>query len=157
LALRFNVVGNADNKHFLESGYVQLGTDLHHPAACGRAGRILGFDQVLTHLSPRITQHCKPVVLGAESWDSIHFLAERAASLFPNLCLLGLDVLLDHDDSGKIKPVFLEANPRPAGLCHSRLLTGGLYGKAEIGVSLRLWDNLTINCQDGSSDVRAIK
>jgi hypothetical protein len=142
LALRFNIAGNAENKHFLESGYGQLGTDLQHPAACSRAGRIVGFDQVLANLCPRTVDPNQEVSLDTEIWSFLRQLAEQAASLFPNLRLLGLDVLLDLNDSGKIIPVFLEANPRPAGLCHSRLFAENLFQPAEIGVSLRLWDNL---------------
>jgi hypothetical protein len=38
--------------------------------------------------------------------------------------------------------VFLEANPRPAGLSHSRLLADDPFVPARIGVSLKLWDGL---------------
>ncbi len=142
ITLRINLSGNADNNHFVESGYGQLGVDLQYPAACGRNGRILGFEQVLVNLCARTVKPNKAVGLDTETWNSICERAEQAACLFPNLCLLGLDVLLDLDDSGNIMPVFLEANPRPAGLCHSRLLKGDLFGETEIGVSLRVWDNL---------------
>ena len=142
LALRINVAGNTDNKHFMESGYVQLGADLQHPAACGRDGAIVGFEQIWTNLCTRTANPNKLVTLNNEIWRNIRTLAETAASLFPNLFLLGLDLLLDIDDQGKVIPVFLEANSRPAGLCHSRLLTEELFAQKEIGVSLRLWDNL---------------
>jgi hypothetical protein len=141
MALRFNISGDAENKHFLESGYVQLGMDLHHPAACGRNGSIIGFDQIQSNLCRRTANHKKRVSFDANFWHNIRALAEQAASLFPHLYLLGLDVLLDLDENGKIIPVFLEANPRPAGMCHSRLCAEEPFQAAEIGVSLRLWNN----------------
>jgi len=61
--------------------------------------------------------------------------------------LIGLDVLLDHDQHGKICPVFLEANPRPAGLSHSRLLVDDPWQPAVNGVTLNLWDHFDLSRQ----------
>lgn len=134
LALRLNLAFDGAG-HRLESGYAQLGQDQQHPAACGRGGHIVAIDEALSGLA------CggKPIRLDAGCWNAIREQAERAAGLFEGLMLVGLDVLLDHDRNGNISPVFLEANPRPAGLSHSRLLADDPFTPGPIGVSLKLW------------------
>jgi len=138
LALRLNVAFDGE-RYGLESGYAQLGADEQHPAACGRGGNIVAVDEVLSSLTSRLG---KPVRLLASDWRRIRDQAEQAAGLFKGLLLVGLDVLLDYDEHGSIIPVFLEANPRPAGLSHSRLLTDDPFKPSQIGVSLKLWDCL---------------
>ncbi len=138
LALRLNVTFNGE-RYCLESGYAQLGADEQHPAACGRGGNIVTVDEALSSLTSRLG---KPVRLLASDWRRIRDQAEQAAVLFKGLLLVGLDVLLDYDEHGSIIPVFLEANPRPAGLSHSRLLTDDPFKPSQIGVSLNLWDCL---------------
>lgn len=138
LALRFNLA--FDGKRYkLESGYAQLGRDQHHPAACGRGGRIVPLDQALSGLM----SGGQPIRPDGMDWSGIRAQAERAAGVFGGLLLMGLDVLLDLDPHGHIVPVFLEANPRPAGLSHSRLLAGDPLGPAPVGVSLSFWNGLS--------------
>ena len=84
----------------------------------------------------------KPIELSEKDWYKIREQSERAAGLFPGLLLIGLDVLLDHDPYGNIIPVFLEANSRPAGLSHSRLLTEDIMSSTQNGVSLKIWSGL---------------
>jgi hypothetical protein len=88
----------------------------------------------------------KPIDLSEKDWARIREQSEQAAGLFPGLLLIGLDVLLDHDANGNIIPVFLEANPRPAGLSHSRLLTEDIMSSTQNGVSLKLWSGLAKFC-----------
>lgn len=150
LALRLNLAFDGA-RHRVESGYAQLGQDGRHPAACGRGGRIVAIDEALSGL----TSGGKPIRLDVADWNRICEQAERAASLFDGLLLMGLDVLLDQDPHGNISPVFLEANPRPAGLSHSRLLADDPCMPAQIGVSLKLWDcinplTLTFSHDDAS-------
>ncbi|MDO9103654.1 MAG: hypothetical protein Q7U57_01700 [Methylovulum sp.] len=137
LALRLNLAFDGA-RHCLESGYAQLGLDGRHPAACGRGGHIVAVDVALSGLV------CggKPIRLDSGDWNRIRAQAECAAGLFDGLLLMGLDVLLDQDLHGNITPVFLEANPRPAGLSHSRFLTDDPLTPAQIGVSLKLWDGI---------------
>jgi hypothetical protein len=142
LALRLNLAINRDGYHILESGYVQLGQDELSPAACGQDGRIIPIDEGLSNLSCGFAFGNNPIRLALCDWNRIRGQAERAASLFEGLMLVGLDILLDLDEHGKIIPVFLESNPRPAGLSHSRLLADDPHLPANIGVSLTLWDNL---------------
>lgn len=134
LALRLNLAFDVE-RHRVESGYAQLGRDERHPAACGRGGQLVAIDEVLSGLTSGDT----PIRLDAADWNRICEQAERAAGLFDGLLLMGLDVLLDRDPHGNISPVILEANPRPAGLSHSRLLAGDPFMPAQIGVSLKLW------------------
>ena len=147
LALRFNLIPTRGGGHRLESGYVQLGQDEHSPAACGQKGRIAPIHEVLPNLFYRSTFGHKPIRLNSNDWGRIREQAEQAASLFAGLMLIGLDVLLDHDPHGKICPVFLEANPRPAGLSHSRLLADDPWQPAISGVSLALWGCLDLSRQ----------
>jgi len=134
LALRLNLAFDGE-RHCLESGYAQLGQDEHHPAACGRGGHIVPIDEALSSL----TYRGKPIRLASSDWIRIRTQAEQAAGLFEKLMLIGLDVLLEYDQFGNITPVFLESNPRPAGLSHSRLLADDPFMPAQIGVSLKLW------------------
>jgi hypothetical protein len=142
LVLRLNVSRDAENTFCLESGYAQVGKDLQHPASCGRGGRILAIHQVLPYL--QIIRQNQPVQLCLKDWIFIRQQAELAASLFQELLLVGVDAVLDVDEQGKIQPVFLEANPRPAGLCHSRLLSADPFADAQIGVCMKLWDNMIL-------------
>ena len=139
LALRFNLTPNRGDGHRLESGYVQLGQDKHSPASCSQKGCIVPIHEVLPNLFYRSAFENKLVCLSPSIWCKIREQAEQAASLFEGLMLIGLDVLLDHDPQGQICPVFLEANPRPAGLSHSRLLVDDPMQPAICGVSLALW------------------
>lgn len=141
LALRLNVVCDGE-RHLLESAYAQLGRDAESPASCGCGGRMIAIDQALSNLSCRRAETGRSPRFDAEVWHRIRAEAERAAGLFAGLRLVGLDVLLDHDARGNIVPVFLEANPRPAGLSHSRLCAADPLSPAPIGVSLKLWDGL---------------
>jgi len=86
-------------------------------------------------------------------WADLTEQAERAAGLFGNLLLVGLDVILDLTPSGRIIPVFLEANPRPAGLCHARLLSGLPVNSDLPGVGLQIWDGLEAGCSAGSASL----
>ena len=134
LALRLNLAFDGE-RHCLESGYAQLGQDEQSPAACGRGGHIIPVAEALSSL----TYGGRPIRLDSRDWHRVREQAERAAALFEELMLLGLDVLLDIDLHGNIMPVFLEANPRPAGLSHSRLLADDPFMPAQTGVSIKLW------------------
>jgi hypothetical protein len=144
LALRLNIVFDGE-RYCLESGYAQLGLDEQHPAACGRGGNIVAIDEILSVLTFPSSALGKSMRLMEKDWLRIREQSEKAAGLFKGLLLVGLDVLLDHDEHGSIIPVFLEANPRPAGLSHSLLLSDDPFKPAQIGVSLKLWDCLGAN------------
>ncbi|MDD5033875.1 MAG: hypothetical protein PHE55_03885 [Methylococcaceae bacterium] len=141
LALRLNLVFDGAGWR-LQSGYAQLGRDAETPASVGRGGSILPLDEVLPHLARRRESEKPTPRLDENCWSLIREQAERAAILFEGLLLVGLDLLLDVDSRGAIIPVFLEANPRPAGLSRSRLLAQSPFSPAQPGVGLRFWDGL---------------
>ena len=145
LALRLNLAYDGE-RFCLESGYAQLGVNEHYSAACGRGGHIVSINEVLSGLISRYDTKGKSIELSEKDWARIREQSEQAAGLFPGLLLIGLDVLLDHDANGNIIPVFLEANPRPAGLSHSRLLTEDIMSSTQNGVSLKLWSGLAKFC-----------
>ena len=139
------------NAYHVESGYVQLAKDTEQPAARSQGGRIVSPLEVLDGLCSRTDLDGPIVALEKPDWLRICDLAIRAASLFHGLLLVGLDVLLDLDAEGSIMPVFLEANPRPAGLCHSRLLDGFPDScLVPNGVSLKLWEGLDRLCENNA-------
>jgi hypothetical protein len=144
LVLRLNLAFDGSGHH-VESGYVQLARDTGHPAARSQGGRIVSPLEIIHGLVSRTAPDSPIFSMESPDWIRICDQAVRAASLFRGLMLVGLDVLLDVDADGIIMPVFLEANPRPAGLCHSRLLEG-FPGPcpAPNGVSLKLWDGLEL-------------
>ncbi len=143
LSLRLNLAFDG-HRYQVESGYAQLAADTSHAASRSLGGRIVSLLEILDGLFPRTDQDGTKISLTTSDWIRLCGQATLAASLFNGLLLLGLDVLLDLDADGRILPVFLEANPRPAGLCHSHLLDTYPDGSCppSNGVSLRLWDGL---------------
>lgn len=142
LALRLNVAFDG-NRHRLSSGFAQIGRDAVRPAACGHGGTILPLATVLPNLVSRRDTSRQVARPDSLWWQNLAEQGERAAALFEQLRLVGLDVLLDQPDGDAIRPVFLEANPRPAGLCRSRLVTGLPDAADEPGIGAALWRGLS--------------
>ncbi|MGR8935490.1 MAG: hypothetical protein ACU837_14025 [Gammaproteobacteria bacterium] len=142
LALRLNIAYDGE-RYCLESAYAQVGRDEQSPAACGRGGGIVSVNAALSCLVYRQAHGAPALLFDSEDWRRIRAHAECAAGLFKGLMLMGLDVILDHDSDAKIVPVLLEANPRPAGLSHSRLCAGDPFAQAPVGVSLKLWQGVS--------------
>ena len=144
LVLRLNLSFDG-SQYQVESGYVQLSVDTEHPAASSQGGRIVSPMEILGNLFSRTNPANSIFSIDGHAWRRICDEAVWAASLFRGLMLVGIDVLLDVGFDGNIMPVFLEANPRPAGLCHSRLLEGYPDScPAPNGISLKLWDGLEL-------------
>jgi len=141
LALRLNLVRD-ERRHRLASGFAQIGADPGQPAARGRNGRILPLHTVLSSLVAR--REPRRAIDGPDLslWSDIETQAVRAAGVFGKLLLVGLDIVLDLGADGRLIPVFLEANPRPAGLFHSRLLFGLPSPGDQAGVGPALWRGL---------------
>ncbi|MSR84530.1 MAG: hypothetical protein EXS58_16700 [Candidatus Latescibacteria bacterium] len=137
LALRLNVIAEG-GRYWAESGYAQVGTGAHSPAAGSHGSMLWPIDAVLPHLVRR--RDGRPVPIPEQAWAAVLGEAEQAARLFVGLMLVGLDLVLAVGESGVPVSVFLEANPRPAGLSHSRFVQGPECGLP--GVSLKLWDAL---------------
>jgi hypothetical protein len=141
LALRLNVVYDG-RRHRPASGYAQIGRDVSTPAACGRGGHIVSLHQALSGLVARHDPELRIAPPEAGEWQAWARQVELAAGSLQGLGLVGLDLLLDLDDDGRPLPVVLEANPRPAGLCRSRLLSGPPSPHDPIGVGVELWDGV---------------
>lgn len=130
-----------DGAHaWTESGYAQVATAPTGIASAGRGGRLVTLTELWTHLChPDGT----PYTPTSGNWRRL--LDAAIAGVEALGCdlgaempaLIGIDVLLDEDDD-VLKPILLEANPRPAGLSHSRLFTSAGPDN-DPGVSLRLW------------------
>ncbi len=135
LALRVHVATHRSQPR-ADAHYVQLGAHADVPASRGRGGRIVP----ITALRERLVYACdstwQPLALDDAFWRLTFDLAERAASAFDGLRLVGLDLVIDLDD-GRPTPVLIEANPRPAGLCQARRSHDG-----NTGISEALWDGL---------------
>lgn len=137
LALRLNV-SCAEGVHTAESGYAQVGAGPDRPAAASQGSECRTIDEVLPHLVRR--QGGQPVAMSDQAWAAVLAAAEAGARLFDDLLLVGVDLVLALTEAGEPEPVLLEANPRPAGLSHSRFVQGPERGLP--GVSLRMWDGL---------------
>ena len=145
VALRLNLMFDG-GRHHLTSGYAQVGPDVWQPAACGCGGRTVTLAHALTHLTPRNAPSWPVPPLDARRWAELTEQAVRAAGLFQKLLLVGIDVVLDLDAAGRIVPVFLEANARPAGLGQARLCSGLPTPNDAPGVGLAIWDCLERRC-----------
>ena len=143
VALRLNVAFDG-GRHWLESGCGQLGASAQAPAAAGRGGRLASWAELGAGLVRRGA--AGSVDLDRQHWKCIAHLAEEAAAAFPGLLLVGLDIVL-HVGDGTIDPIFLEANPRPAGLSHAGVVPGCADNP---GVSQKLWDGLESLFEDGA-------
>ncbi|MCF7987412.1 MAG: hypothetical protein K9L60_07595 [Methylovulum sp.] len=140
LALRLNLA--FDGKHYvLESGYAQLGQDIYHPASVGQGGQIISIDNALSNLVTRCASP-QAILITVKAWQQLHKQAIQAARVFNGLLLIGMDVLLNYDAQGQLSFLCLEVNPRPSGLCHSKLLAEHPLQTMPNGLSLKLWERL---------------
>lgn len=115
----------------VESSYAQVAALPDGIASAGRGGRLIALTEVWASLSPTTVDWERLVAMAAAgTWA----LGEALGAAMP--ALIGLDVLLDYAD-GQLRPVLLEANPRPAGMSHSRFVAGD-GPTDEPGVSLLL-------------------
>ncbi|MBN2327767.1 MAG: hypothetical protein JXR73_11495 [Candidatus Omnitrophica bacterium] len=119
----------------MESGFIMAAPPGAIISSPGRGGRILEYkpetEWKLYGLNP------PGLVSWNEGlWHDIQETAEAAAAQFERCKLAGVDIRLEQRD-GKIAPLVLDINPRPAGLAHSRY-----FDTREPGVSQFLWDFL---------------
>ena len=132
LALRLHVVSDDEGVE-VESGYATVGIDTHTPATKLHGGHTMGLPQALEGLSRRGGDQLH--VDGAALLADLRKTAIAAASVFSGIDLVGVDLVLDLVDQSPVA-VLLEANPRPAGLIHSRRLSDQMPG-----VSTKLWSS----------------
>ncbi len=130
LAIRLHVASTSEGAH-VESGYATVGVDEHTPASKLHGGQTLPLTRVLGSLACRGAGRLD-IDAKAVTADLVK-TSIAAASMFPGIDLLGVDLVLDVVCQS-VEAVVIEANPRPAGLIHSRRLDDGLPG-----VSNKLW------------------
>jgi hypothetical protein len=140
LTVRLNVTWDGRSA-IAESGYAQVAASPHSVASVGRGGRIAALTGAWDELC---TEDGTPFAPTREDWDRLLAVAQSGVAALATAlrddmpALVGVDLLLDLDEAGHLAPVLLEANPRPAGLSHARLLTPDGQTR-EPGVSARLW------------------
>ena len=139
LALRIHVAHDG-SRFIAESGFAQIGLDADHPASRGAGGRLLPIASALEALVCRADG--SHIEFPAGDLGRLREVVETAASVHDLLGLSGIDVVFDTDEAGRVTPVLLELNPRPAGLAHARFLPGAGEGRCEAGVSLSMWDGI---------------
>jgi len=130
VALRVNVAWNGSG-FFAESGYAQVSRDAQTFAASrGRGGSIVDIDEALLNLYyPRDGAWARLIPTGVDI-ARIRQAAVNASQALNTglpeedyLKMVGIDIVLEVEDAeeeGRIRPIVLEANPRPAGLSHLR-------------------------------------
>jgi len=138
--LRINVFWDV-NAAFAESSYAQVAASSTGIASVGQGGRIVSTSVLWKQLCDAKGNSYHPhnadwhrIVDIAQS--GVRILALELGTYMP--ALVGVDMLLDFTNDGELTPVLLEANGRPAGLGHSRLLAVDAPGE-EPGVSVKLW------------------
>ncbi|MHB9025043.1 MAG: hypothetical protein ACYC7E_12875 [Armatimonadota bacterium] len=135
--LRLNVCWNGEHT-VAESGYAQVAGSLDGIASAGRGGRLVSLTELWAHLC---TPEGEPVSPTAEDWTQLTELAAAGIAALadaPLPALIGVDILLDITPAGKMLLYLLEANPRPAGMAHSRLISFD-GPRDEPGISPELW------------------
>ena len=135
--LRINVVRDARGGLHAESGYNHVAPSAdQHVASVARMGhgRSICRDSLEVGGVP-ITESETLV------FESIAEKAVRALIDEETTCLIGVDIVAERDETGVIRPYVIDANPRPAGLPHSRFLTPDWELPGDPGVTLKLWSD----------------
>jgi len=140
LALRLNVGSDGAHRR-VDSGYAQLGANTHSPASRGHDGAIIALSALQNDLVYQQGDQWQSLRLDINFWRETFIRAERGAALFADLLLVGIDLVVDIDVNGQVSALLIEANPRPAGLCHARLLCDG-RGADQAGVGETMWMGL---------------
>jgi hypothetical protein len=124
-----------------ESGYAQVAGDAHGIASVGQGGRVLPLTTVWPHFCREGGRRFAP---STEDWRRLLETACAGARVLAGAlgadmpALTGFDLLLDYQN-GRLLPVLLEANPRPAGMARCHLITSD-GPTDEPGIAPRLWD-----------------
>jgi galactokinase/mevalonate kinase-like predicted kinase len=120
-----------------ESGYLQVASDPGALASSvGRGGRVIAFSRgALAGLG----LSADDLAVAQRTACAAAAALTAAAAEGERLSLVGVDLRLGRD-RGRLCPVVLDLNPRPAGLSYSELIATG-----EPGVSLHLWRSLMLD------------
>lgn len=130
VALRVNVAWD-ESGFFAESGYAQVSRNAQTFAASrGRGGSIVDIDEALLNLYyPRDGAWTRLIPTEAEIARIKQVAVSALQALNTGLPekgylkMAGIDMVLEvegAEEEGRIQPIGLEANPRPAGLSHLR-------------------------------------
>jgi hypothetical protein len=138
--LRINVSFDG-HRYWAESGYLQVaGSEESIVSSASRGGVICKFSR------GALAGLCGPdgrrVNLGPQTIEHLLSIALSAASVFPGLGLVGVDLKLEVSQSGHVGAQVLDANPRPAGLTQSEFFPLGV-SEPEPGVTHHLWDRIS--------------
>lgn len=137
------VVSAVEGAWEVESGFAVAAARRDLPASPSRGGVVLPLAEAWGALASTDPPY-QPIAPTERDWRTLVRAAEEGAQAlaavrkgaFPTL--LGLDILLERGDDGRLNPVLLEANARPAGLGHCRFVARSGPGYTP-GVSLRIW------------------
>jgi len=148
IAFRLNVAWNGAN-FVAESGFAQVAAGAHDVVASrGREGAVAEINECLAQLRFRAADGWRRFVPSAADIAALQRAAVAAAEalnadLEENEYLkhMGIDMVLEVGaESGKLTPVLLEANARPAGLNQSTALRGIAPGPPLLHVTTALFD-----------------
>lgn len=126
--------------HVAESGYAVVAAGSDNPiSAVSHGGHVLRLDGLRQRGIWNLDASEK-TPWGEADLEAAAAVAVQAVQALGPLALTGVDVKFDTGDSGgRLVPLVLDANPRPAGLIHSDLL---FSSPPDPGVTSALWRHL---------------
>jgi hypothetical protein len=134
--LRLNVAMDRNGNCRAESGYIHVARDpASKLASLARGGRSVPIvrDILAVGGAPLGVNDVQHIVAVAES-------AARVVMAGAGTKILGIDLVAQRGASGDLQVYVLEANSRPAGLAHSRMLMRDWGSSGEPGVSTYMWN-----------------
>lgn len=136
--LRINVACDAHGTIRAESGYVHVA-----PFAERYVASVAHFGRGRSICRDSLEVDGKPMTeIETLVFESVAEKAVRALNDGSVSCLVGVDIIAERDATGAIRPYVIDANPRPAGLPHSRFLTPDWELPGDPGVTLTLWSDV---------------
>jgi hypothetical protein len=136
--LRINVARDRRGVLQAESGWLHVAAGKNRVASVGQSGSI----QHIVAGSMRVLRSGTLVGIRSEEMFGVEEIACSAVkTIDPSgvTALAGVDIVLRVGDDGKVAPLALEVNPRPAGLSHSRFIVPNWQSAGPPGVSERMW------------------
>ena len=149
VAFRVHVAWNG-RRFAAESGFAQVAADETAAAASrGRGGIVVGLVTAMRSLHRRGRSRWTPVVPSRDDLERMKRAAIAAAEAINAdlreeelLKHLGIDLVLEFG-RGRLEPVVMEANARPAGLTHAADLEGLPAAHASFTIGTALFDFLS--------------
>ena len=140
--LRLHAASNGRGDVVIESGYAHVAGDAAAAiASVGKEGKARPLVREHLWLDPPVGTKRPLTVDDVTGITACARDAARALAVPSDpLRLMGMDLLVEMDADGRARALALEANPRPAGLGHSRFLTAGWQEAGQPGVSIAVWE-----------------